>query len=83
MDRFDGLDLDPAVIRRDRDVPLSQTGGFLVLWSPRAGEICGRLKAAGVLTDYRGTGLRIGPAPYLSDAQLSEAMARLAGVCRD
>jgi selenocysteine lyase/cysteine desulfurase len=82
IDRFDGLDLDPAVIRRDRDIPLSQTGGFLVLWSPRAGEICGRLKAAGVLTDHRGMGLRIGPAPYLADAQLSEAMARFESVCR-
>ena len=32
-ERFDALDLDPKLIRRDRDVLLDQVGGFLVLWS--------------------------------------------------
>jgi hypothetical protein len=31
--------------------------------------------ARGVHTDSRGTYLRLGPAPYLSDAQLEEAVA--------
>ncbi len=80
-ERFDALDLDPAVIRRDRTVPLEQVGGFLTLWSPRAGEVCRRLKAEeGVWTDSRGDALRLGPAPYLSDAQLVEAMERLGRV---
>jgi kynureninase len=30
-----------------------------------------------VLTDFRGDVLRLGPAPYLSDAQLHDAIARL------
>jgi kynureninase len=29
------------------------------------------------MTDYRGEVLRLGPAPYLSDAQLADAMAAL------
>ncbi|HKB02871.1 MAG TPA: hypothetical protein VKD90_11670, partial [Gemmataceae bacterium] len=66
----------------DRSVPLERVGGFLVLWSDRAGEISRRLKEEGVWTDYRGNGLRLGPAPYLSDGQLVEAMERLGRVCR-
>ena len=31
----------------------------------------------GVLTDARGSYLRLGPAPYLSDAQLEAAIERL------
>src|ERR1019366_8024763 len=75
-DRFDALDLDPKLIRRHRDVPLAQIGGFLVLWCEQAGEISRRLKDVGVCTDHRGNALRLGPAPYLSDAQLIEVMAR-------
>lgn len=82
-ERFDALDLDPALVRRDRDVPPEAVGGFLVLWSPRAGELSRRLKDAGVWTDYRGEALRLGPAPYLSDAQLVEAVDRLGRAGRE
>lgn len=81
-ERFDELGLDPTVIRRDTAVPLDQIGGFLVLESPHAAEISKRLKAAGVWTDSRGTALRLGPAPYLCDDQLVEAMAKMGEVCR-
>jgi kynureninase len=80
-ERFDALDLDPAVIRRDTAVPLDQVGGFLVLDTPHAADIPRRLKEAGVWTDYRGTSLRLGPAPYLCDEQLVEAMTRLGWGC--
>lgn len=80
-ERFDALALDPKLIRRDHTVPLEQMGGFLVLWSPQAGEISQRLKAEGVWTDFRGDALRLGPAPYLSDAQLIEAMELVGRVC--
>ncbi len=79
-DRFDRLDLDPAVIDRDRAAPLAEVGGFLVLRSPRAAEIRDRLSARGVVTDVRGDRLRMGPAPYLCDAQLEAAMAVLGEV---
>ncbi|MBY0513365.1 MAG: hypothetical protein K2P78_05580 [Gemmataceae bacterium] len=81
-ERFDALGLDPAVVRRDGSVPYEQVGGFLVLGSPRAGELCRRLKEAGVWADSRGDALRLGPAPYLSDAQLADAVGRLGDVCR-
>ncbi len=79
-DQFDALDLDPRVITRDQSVPLDGIGGFLALSSPRAGEISRLLHARGVLNDFRGDLLRLGPAPYLSDQQLRAAMDTLADV---
>jgi kynureninase len=79
---FDALDLDPALIARDRSAPLAAVAGFLALTSPRAAEICAALKARGVATDSRGDVLRLGPAPYLCDAQLDEAMRLLGDAVR-
>ena len=72
--RFDALDADPRVITRDRTTPLAALGGFLALRTPHAAALCRALRGRGVLTDYRGEVLRLGPAPYLSDAQLTAAM---------
>jgi len=77
MQAFDALDLDPEVVTRDRAVPLERLAGFLSLTAPRAGELSHLLLERGVLTDYRGTALRFGPAPYLTDAQLDAAMSSL------
>lgn len=74
---FDALDADPGLIERDRSVALGGVGGFLALRTPRAEALCGRLRARGVRTDWRGDLLRLGPAPYLSDRQLSDALAAL------
>jgi kynureninase len=74
---FDDLALDPAVITRDRSFPLTEQGGFLVLTSPRASEICAGLGDRGVTVDRRGSALRLGPAPYLSDRQLTDAVTAL------
>ena len=74
---FDALDADPAVIRRDQTVPLDQIGGFLALEAPAAGALAAALHREGVFTDYRGNMLRLGPAPYLSDRQLTDAMTIL------
>jgi kynureninase len=52
-------------------------GGFLALESPHAGALRDALGRLGVMADSRGRHLRLGPAPYLSDAQLREAVARL------
>jgi selenocysteine lyase/cysteine desulfurase len=79
---FDGLDVDPSVIRRDAATPLSEIGGFLALRAPRATSLAQALRARGVLTDARGDILRLGPAPYLSDRQLEDAIAALGGVVR-
>jgi selenocysteine lyase/cysteine desulfurase len=74
---FDALDAPDPVITRDRNVPLSALGGFLSLRSPKAPLLQRELGARGVHTDSRGDHLRLGPAPYLSDAQLEAAIATL------
>jgi kynureninase len=74
---FDELDADPAIIDRDRDRPPQRCGGFLALRAPRAAELQVDLRRRGVLTDHRGDILRLGPAPYLSDRQLLEAVGIL------
>lgn len=78
----DALDLPPEVLTRDRSVPLSALGGFLALESPTAGELCAALRRAGVLTDSRSDVLRLGPAPYLTDDQLREAVGHLGEAVR-
>jgi kynureninase len=74
----DALGADDALITRDRETPLDGYGAFLALRTPHAGELQRALADRGVLTDSRGPWLRLGPAPYLSDAQL-EAAVRLLG----
>jgi kynureninase len=80
---FDALDLDPSIVSRDRAVPLTEVGGFLALRSPVAISLVNRLRARGVWTDARGEVLRLGPAPYLSDAQLRDAIALLGETARE
>jgi kynureninase len=67
----------PDVITRDRSTPLAVFGGFLALRSPHAERLQQRLHARGIHTDSRGDHLRLGPAPYLSDAQLEAAIEAL------
>jgi kynureninase len=80
---FDALDLDPAVMSRDRDCALGELGGFLALRSPVATSLVRSLHARGVWTDARGEVLRLGPAPYLSDRQLRDAIELLGEVARE
>ena len=80
--RFDALGLDPRVITRDRSVGIERLGGFLSLQTPHAAELFRGLRERGVLTDYRGEWLRLGPAPYLSDMQLEGAMEHLGELAR-
>ena len=74
---FDALDAPDDVISRDRAAPLAEHGGFLALRSPHARWLTGALRDRGVVTDSRGDVLRLGPAPYLSDAQLEAAVGAL------
>jgi kynureninase len=74
---FDELNLDPKVIRRDRSVPIEGMGGFLALRTPYAARFQGTLRENGVWTDYRGDVLRLGPAPYVTDRQLSAALEKI------
>ena len=71
---IDALDLDPAVLTWNRNLPLQRRGGFLALDAPGADELTARLRRRGVFTDHRGPVLRLGPAPYVTDTQLDEAI---------
>jgi kynureninase len=77
VNEFDALDLDPAVVDRDRSVPLESLGGFLALTSREAPRIKDALAERGVHVDHRGNVLRVGPAPYLTDEQLRQAISAL------
>jgi kynureninase len=80
--RFDALGLDPDVLARDRATPLERVGGFLALRAKFPGVIAGMLAERGITSDFRGETLRLGPAPYLSDAQLETAVAALGEIAR-
>lgn len=79
-DTFRGLDLDPSVVTLESDVAPEMRGGFLALRAPDAAGLFEALLERGVRTDYRGDVLRFGPAPYLSDHQIVEAMSMLGEV---
>jgi kynureninase len=72
---FDALDVPQEVVTRDRTAPLGDFAGFLALRSPHAVALRQALATRGVHTDARGSYLRLGPAPYLSDTQIEAAMA--------
>lgn len=74
ISEFDNRDFDQRVITRHNNLSVDRIGGFLVLYTPYASEISGRLKKEGVWTDYRADRLRLGPAPYLSDEQIINSM---------
>jgi kynureninase len=73
---FEALDIDPSFARVE-DMQEDRRGGFLAIRSTSAGDLSHALRARGVLTDFRGDVLRFGPAPYLSDAQLRDAVGHL------
>jgi kynureninase len=79
-DAFDALQAPDELVTRDRATPATSFAGFLSLESPHAGRLQADLAARGVQTDSRGRYLRLGPAPYLSDAQLEAAIAVLGDV---
>ncbi len=80
VDTFRELDLSPAVVALDETVRREDRGGFLALAARDAGRISAALRERGVHTDARGSYLRFGPAPYLTDAQLVAAMEALGEV---
>jgi kynureninase len=75
--RFDELGFREDVMARDRSAALDRFGAFLAIECSEAGEVARRAAEEGVQIDARGRYFRLGPAPYLSDAQLHQAMDRL------
>lgn len=76
--KYDSFDFDKSIICRENPEDLSKSGGFFVLRSAFSKEINEKLYNYDVYTDFREDHLRFGPAPYLSDNQLIEAMDKLA-----
>ena len=75
--RFLEQDFDPEVIKLTHNAPLSRNGGFLSLTAPKAREIKADLLSRKVFTDARGSILRLGPAPYITEAQIDAIIAEL------
>jgi kynureninase len=73
---FEGLGIDPAVAHVE-PMPAERRAGFLAIRSSGAARLCEGLRERGVFSDSRGNVLRLGPAPYLSDDQLRDAIGRL------
>jgi kynureninase len=49
-------------------------GGFVAIEHPRATALVDALRADAVYTDARGTRLRLGPAPYVTDDEIDRAL---------
>ena len=64
------------------DVPVTAIGGFLALPSNRAADLQAALRKKNIWTDYRGDTLRLGPAPYITAEQISEAAETLDALLR-
>jgi kynureninase len=75
----EALDLEPGLAAIE-PMPDERRGGFLALRIPQAATLAGRLRERGVFVDARGDVLRMGPAPYLRDDQLRDAVAVLGEV---
>jgi kynureninase len=70
----DQLDLPAIQLEPMSD---ERRGGFLALRADHASDIVRALRRRGVHADARGRILRLGPAPYVSDQQLRDAVGAL------
>jgi kynureninase len=75
-DGFEALDLDFR-LAEVVPVPAERRAGFLAIRTNRADKLVEMLRARRVFCDYRGDILRLGPAPYVSDEQLADAVEEL------
>ena len=78
---FERLDVLPSVARIE-PMALEGRGGFLAIRAHEARDIAKLLRHRGVFVDARGDVLRMGPAPYLRDDQLTDAVAALGEAIR-
>lgn len=72
---FNRLGFEPTTICLS--TALEYMGGFLSFTTPYAQQLSEMMRDRGVHTDYRKHWLRMGPAPYLCDEQLEDAMHAL------
>jgi selenocysteine lyase/cysteine desulfurase len=79
---FERLDVASSIAHVEPMAP-ERRGGFLAIRAPQARQLAHRLRERGVFVDARGDVLRLGPAPYLRDDQLTNAVAVLGDVIRE
>jgi kynureninase len=77
-EQFVASDIDPAVAALIT-IPADRRAGFLALRSPHASSLVPILRQERLFVDARGDILRLGPAPYVADQQLRDAV----GILRD
>jgi kynureninase len=76
---FERLDC-PSSVASIEPMPDERRGGFLAIRTNEAVDVARRARARGVHSDARGDVLRLGPAPYLRDDQLRDAIQLLGEV---
>ena len=76
FERLDG----PSSVACVVPIPDQRRGGFLAIRTPEAIDVAHELLAHGLHSDARGNVLRLGPAPYLRDDQLRDAIRILGQV---
>lgn len=72
---FHACDMNDKIIRLSTEI--EYFGGFLSFKSPYSRQLCEKMRDRGVHSDYRKCWLRMGPAPYLCDEQLSDGILAL------
>jgi kynureninase len=80
--QFLALDIDPIVAAIE-PMPRDRRGGFLAIRTARAQAWTRALRIRGMHCDARADVLRLGPAPYMRDDQLRDAVAVLGEVARE
>lgn len=78
---IEALDL-PDAVAAIAPIAADRRGGFLAIRAARASDFARALRRRGVFSDARGDILRLGPAPYVSDTQLRDAVAAFSEVAR-
>ena len=75
INQLDGLDVL---------TPLDESlrGGFVAVRLANAGRLCDALRERGIFTDSRGDILRFGPAPYVTDTEIDQALETFRGLLR-
>ncbi|AKU91714.1 hypothetical protein [Vulgatibacter incomptus] len=82
LDRLGELKAEEAGLEVVSSRDPERRGGFVALRCAFPQELVGALREAGVFVDARGEIVRLGPAPYLSDAELDEGVAKVAEAAR-
>jgi kynureninase len=78
---FEAMDVSPEIASVEA-MPGDRRGGFLAVRAANARQFAHRLRERGVYVDARGDILRFGPAPYLRDDQLTDAIEALRDVVK-